>query len=59
MDLNKKLIRLKVNVNGIPVGSIGYVNNYNDGLYEVYIPSYEVSVFIGGNDFEKAKDTTK
>ena len=51
MDLDRKPIILKVNVNGIPMGSIGYIKDFNHELYEIYIPKYQESVFIMREDF--------
>ena len=54
MDLERKPIILKVN--GIPMGSIGSIKDFNHGLYEIYIPKYQESVFIMKEDFEKINE---
>lgn len=50
--LEYKPITIKINIDDIIVGSKGYITDYANGMYEVYIPEYNTTVFLNKDEFE-------
>jgi len=51
--MGQSKVKILNTIDGIPVGSMGFIIELDGNIYKIYIPNYDTYLFLYSTDFER------
>jgi len=51
--MGQSKVKILNTIDGIPLGTIGYIIELNENIYKIYISEYDTYLFLYSTDFER------